>query len=90
MSSPVDVLSPRNRACYRGPLAPDTAADTPLQERNIAHAELLCEQATTAAVAGDHRAALTQFQQALFYRPNYAKGHEMRAQVCLLNCLLVV
>lgn len=53
-----------------------------VQERNIAHASELCEEATAAAVAGKMTVAVAKFQQALFYRPDYAQGHEMRAQAC--------
>jgi hypothetical protein len=55
---------------------------TALQERNVAHANKLFDEAKSAAMAGNNAAAVAKFQQGLFFRPNFAEGHEMRAQVC--------
>ena len=48
---------------------------------------MLCEQAAALAASGEHAIAVAKFEQALFYRPDYAEGHEMRAQACCsLSC----
>lgn len=61
-----------------------------LKERNISHANTLCEEATAAALEGNSAGAAAKFEQALFYRPDYAQGHEMRAQACHYRTLLNV